>query len=85
MIVERLFTGQSEVEPPSCESLTRDLSVIEENTIYYAAGYTMHKLIKKYSQMDNCKSKESVDALNDMLGEVPVSILGHSIYMDLIC
>ena len=73
MIVERLFTGQSEVEPRSCQSLTRDMSVIEENAIYYAAGYTIHKLIRKYSQMDNCKSKEFVDTLNDMLGEDPVA------------
>ena len=84
MIVERLFTEQSEVEPPtsSCQSLTQDFSVIEENAIYYAAGYTIHKLIRKYSQMDNCKSKEFVDALNDMLGEDPVSIEAHSTYMD---
>ena len=32
--------------------------------------------------MDNCKSKEFVDALNDMLGEDPGSIEAHSTYMD---
>ena len=57
MIVEWLFTGQSEVEPPSCQSLTQDLSVIEKNAIYYAASYTILKVIRKYNQMDNCKLK----------------------------
>lgn len=83
MIVERLFTGQSEVELPTCQSLnTRDLSVIEENAIYYAAGYTIHKLIRKYGQMDSRKSKEFVDILYNMLGEDPISIEAHSTYMD---
>ena len=58
MIVEWLFTGQSEVELPICQLLTRDLNVVEENAIYYAADYTIHKLIRDYSQMDDHKSKE---------------------------
>ena len=74
MIVERLFTGQSKVELPSCQSLTRDLSVVEGNAIYYAASYTIHKLIRKYSQMDNHKSKEFVDTLNGMLGKDPTLV-----------
>ena len=82
MIMEQLFTRQSKVEPPSHQSLTRDLSLVEENVIYYAAGYTIHKLIRKYSQMVNCKSKEFVGALNDMLGEDRVSVKAHSTYMD---
>ena len=32
--------------------------------------------------MDNCKSKEFVDALNDMLGKDPVSIEAYSTYMN---
>ena len=27
--------------------------MVEENAIYYAAGYTVQKLIRKYSQMDD--------------------------------
>lgn len=84
MIVERLFTRQSEVELPTCQSFTQDFSVIEENAIYYAAGYTLRKLIRKYNQMDNCKSKEFVDILNDMLGEDQVSIEANTTYMDYI-
>ena len=34
MVVEQLFSGQSEVELPTCQSLTQDLSVVEENAIY---------------------------------------------------
>ena len=82
MIVEWLFTGQSDVELPTCQLLIRDLSVVEENAIYYAADYTIHKLIRKYSQMDDRKSNEFLDTLNDMLGEDPVSIKVHSTYMD---
>ena len=82
MVVEWLFSGQSEVELPTCQSLTQDLSVVEENAIYYAAGYTMHKLIRMYSQMDDHKSKEFVDILNDMLHEDPVSIKAYSTYLD---
>ena len=41
MIVERLFTGQSEVTLPTHQLFTsRDLGVVEENAIYYAVGYT---------------------------------------------
>ena len=83
MIVERLFTGQSEVTLPTHQSLTnRDLIVVEENAIYYAAGYTLQKLIRKYSQKDDCRSKEFVTVLNDMLGEDPANIEASSTYMD---
>ena len=82
MIVERLFTGKPKVELPTCQPFTRDLSLVEENAIYYAAGYVIHKLIRKYNQMDSRKSKEFVHTLNDMLGEDPVSIEAHSTYMD---
>ena len=85
MIVEWLFTGQSKVELPTCQTFTWHLSVVEENAIYYAAGYVIHKLIRKYSQMDARKFKEFVDILNgmlgeDMLGEDPVSIEAHRTY-----
>ena len=82
MIVERLFTGKPKVELPTCQPFTRDLSLVEENAIYYAAGYVIHKLIRKYNQMDSRKSKEFVHTLNDMPGEDPVSIEAHSTYMD---
>ena len=82
MIVERLFTGHAEVELPTCPSSTRDFSEIEENTIYYAAGYTIRKLLKKFNQMDSRKSMDFLDVLNNMLGEDQASIEAHSTYMD---
>ena len=53
MIVDRLFqvddTSLQDLQPPLVEP-SHQLTVIEENAVYYAAGYVIHKLIKKYRQ-----------------------------------
>ena len=82
MIVERLFMGHSKVELPTCPSPTQNFTEIEENTIYYAAGYTIRNLLRKFNQVDTHKSKEFLDVLNDMLGEDQSIIEAHCTYMD---
>ena len=54
MIVKRLFTGSNEdqsVKETSCDSW--ELSVVEENAIYHAAGFVIRKLIKKFRRSGN--------------------------------
>jgi len=83
MIVERLFTRQLEVNIPLCKPvLSREFTAVEENAIYYAAGYTVRKLIRKYKQNDDQKSREFVNTLHDMLGEDERSTEAHTSYMD---
>lgn len=69
MIVERLFTMKSEVELPVYNLENRSFNEIEENAIYYVAGYVIRKLIYKHQKCSNEKSKVIVTALWEMLGE----------------
>ena len=70
MIVERIYTKKAEVELPT-HSLEddRSFSEIEENAIYYVAGYVIRKLIYKHQKGSDTKSKVTVAALWEMLGE----------------
>ena len=69
MIVERIYT-QKEVELPvhNLEG-DRSFSEVEENALYYVAGYVIRKLIYKHQKSDDNKSKVAVAALWEMLGE----------------
>ena len=71
MIVERLYTSKSEVELPM-HSLEYDraFSEVEENAIYYVAGYVLRKLIYRHQKSSDSRSKATVSALWKMLGEV---------------
>ena len=54
MITERLFMEKDvelALKESSCES--HNFLVVEENAIYYAAGYVIQKLIKKFTQSSN--------------------------------
>ena len=83
MIVERLFTKQNEVSIPVYTPVSpRELTVIEENAIYYAAGYVVRKLINRYRKNDDRKSREFLDALYDMLGEDQGNVEAYSSFMD---
>ena len=75
MIVERLYTGKSEVELPihSLED-DRSFSEVEENAIYYVAGYVIRKLIYRHQKSSDSKSKATVSALWEMLGEDCTSV-----------
>ena len=50
MIVERLMNISSD-NPAAQEESVREFSVIEENAIYYAAGFVIRKLLKKCMPM----------------------------------
>ena len=52
----------------------RSFSEIEENIIYYVAGYVIRKLIYKHQKGSDTKSKVAVAALREMLGEDRSSI-----------
>ena len=82
MIAERLFDMQStEVQGTgvmgvNLEQASRQLTVIEENAIYYAAGYVIHKLLKKHRRGSSSRSPVIISALlnmvgHDMVGDVP--------------
>ena len=75
MIMERLYTKKSEVELP-IHSLEDDgsFSEVEENAIYYVAGYVIRKLIYRYQKSSDSRSKATVSALWEMLGEDCTSV-----------
>ena len=50
-------------------SESREFSVIEENAVYYAAGYVIQKLIKKFKQSSNDDACVFIGALLHMVGE----------------
>jgi len=83
MIVERLFTRRSEVKIPSYGVPTsREFSAIEENAIYYAAGYVIRKILYRHVKKDDAKSKSIVTALISMLGNHYDNMEEQSSYMD---
>ena len=56
------------VQTAAVESL-RKFSIMEENAIYYAAGYVMCKLLKKYMKMSNESATMLSGALLYMVGQ----------------
>lgn len=72
MIVDRLFqvddTSLQDLQPPLVEP-SHQLTVIEENAVYYAAGYVIHKLIKKYRQSSDDQALKIMEALLNMIGQ----------------
>ena len=70
MITERLFM-KSDIDPELRESSckARKFSVIEENAIYYAAGYVVQKLIKKFRRSGDYDACIYTGVLLHMVGE----------------
>jgi len=70
MITETLFV-KSDVEPAlrelSCKS--HEFSVIKENAIYYAAGYLVQKLIKKFRRSSDINACIYTGVLLHMVGD----------------
>ena len=84
MIAERLFM-ENDVEPAlresSCES--REFSVVEENAIFYAAGYVVQKLIKKFRQSSDNDAYVYVGVLLHMVGEdISGALLENDTYLE---
>ena len=69
MIVDRLFEINNDtIEELQLSEPSRQLTIIEENAVYYAAGYIMQKLIKKYRQRSDEQSLDIMGALLNMVG-----------------
>ena len=76
MIVEQLFVtgtlpdGLSQHLPLTSKShAVRKLTVIEENAIYYSAGYVVKKLLQCYKSQNREDADIMVKALLNMLGD----------------
>ena len=83
MIVERLFTRRSESLVPMNTTLDqRVFNEVEENAIYYVAGYIIRKLLWKHDNLKGEDSKQFAAALWEMLGEDCSSIKSTSSYYD---
>ena len=72
-------TSQS-VSP--CEPHLREYSVVEENAIYYAAGYVIRRMLKKFKMTDDDKGAAITSTLLTMIGEDAESIEATSTYLD---
>lgn len=84
MIVERLMNISSD-NPAAQEESVREFSVIEENAIYYAAGFVIRKLLKKYMQYANDKAMAFVGTLLILIGEdVGENVSDTSTYLEYI-
>ena len=84
MIVERLMNISSD-NPAAQEESVREFSVIEENAIYYAAGFVIRKLLKKYMQYANDKAMAFVGTLLILIGEdVGENLSDTSTYLEYI-
>lgn len=74
MIVEGLFMqGSASTEVPTLHSARRQFTVVEENAIYYAAGYVVRKELKKHWTADDDRGAALAGTLNTMMGEDAIS------------
>ena len=77
MVIEILFLGPDTTctlaMHPS-NSTDRIYSVVEENAIYYAAGYVLRKVLKKYHKKHDDMGDAFVTTLHGMIGESASSI-----------
>jgi len=64
-------------------SARQKLTVVEENAIYYAAGFVVRKVSKKYHLSDDDRGAAIAGVLNGMIGEdAHSSINATDIYLD---
>ena len=85
MMIEILFLGPDttctqEMHPSI--STDRKYSVVEENAIYYAAGYVLRKVMKKYREKHDDMGDALVTTLHGMIGESASSIECSASYLD---
>ena len=51
------------------QPITRELTVVEENTIFYAGGYVLRKIMSKYRGGNDEKEAALVSTLTSMIGD----------------
>ena len=85
MIVEQLFVAGTPVDGlsqhPPLASKSRELTIIEENAIYYSAGYVVKKLLQRYKSANRENADVMVKALLNMLGDDHSNIESFSSYL----
>ena len=71
MIVDRLFQVNDDtiLQALQLPEPSRQLTIVEENAVYYAAGYIINKLIKKYRQRSDEQALKIIGALLNMIGQ----------------
>ena len=85
MIVEVLFMKGS-TNPMTSQSVSscegpHKYSVIEENSIYYAAGYVVRRTLKKYKVAGDDRGAAITSALLNIIGEDTKSIEATTTYV----
>ena len=63
------------------QPITRELTVVEENAIFYAGGYVLRKIMIKYRGSNDEKETALVSALTSMIGDTS-SLEATSSYLD---
>lgn len=61
---------------------TREYSIIEENAMYYAAGYVVRKILQNYRLANDDKGAALTSTLVRMIGENTHSIEATATYLD---
>ena len=83
MIIEMLFMGMNpnQTKSQAPQPITRELTVVEENAIFYAGGYVLRKIMSKYRGSNDEKETALVSALTSMIGDTS-SLEAISSYLD---
>jgi len=84
MIVEQLFTTTTDVMVAETlsQASTRNLTPIEENAIYYIAGYVVKKVLCQYKKQSADVREELVKAALSLLGDIQSDTETHDSYLD---
>ena len=77
MIIERFFMG-GDVDQSVEVGYQQELSVVEENAIYHAAGYVIRKLIKKFRRSGGENAYMHTAILLHMIGDDTVGDMPDS-------
>lgn len=82
--MEKLFTTDTNTEvdknvPPGP---IRNLTTIEENAIYYIAGFVVKKLLWQYRKQSGNASEEMIHAALSLLGDTQSNTETHDTYLD---
>lgn len=83
MIVEQLFTACSDVTTMGNQPApSRNFTAVEENAIYYTAGYVVKKLLHQYKTHSGEARENLVKAALSLLGDTQSNIETYDTYLD---